>query len=283
MNCISLSKWIWYLVLSIFLVAWLALPKATHGMIIMPTNIVHVAASAPVQKSAVERSSSDVPQFTENIDWSNVTIHSGGSGDTTQPKAWLLIVGLIAVVVLAIVIYGIWTLANKIPNPQPTTPPKPPLTNGPPVAFVSGSGMTIADAGSVKSSQDLNPVIDMSKNFVLWCTDVSDKGWADYYEGHYVTNTTHYFTNVFYISLQSSEDLKTWKNKINFVYYESSSGGILQAGFTNNVPIYTVYYRSEGSMNGLHYGRAAQLEPKEREFYRLMAPTNYPDADLVPK
>lgn len=244
--CVSLWKGALYFVLSIFMSGYLAVPKL---------------CVAPVPKCATVLQVSKVSQPTSN------------TPEKQDSKIWLLIVGLIALIVIGIIIYGIIQMTKRIPAPDP--PPPPPGQDG--AQYVPGPYLTDLKDGTVTLGAR-HPCLDMNnEEQPIFCHNVTTNHWLDQLHYFYNSNApAAVFTNAFVVTLQSTENLKDWRNRINYVFYESTSGGILQTAFSNDVPVLNVYYKNLSYMDGQHYGRALHLESKQQEYFRLVSMTNYP-------
>lgn len=240
-------------VLSIFMSGYLAVPKM-HSCIAKPifTNMV-LKSAAPIGPPA-----------------------PGAPPQKEDGKVWLLIVGLIALIVIGIIIYGIISMTKRIPAPDP--PPPPPGQDG--AQYVPGPYITDLKDGFV-SMTNRHPCLDMATDQQpIYCHNITALRWEDQLHFYYDSNApVAIFTNAFCVTLQSTENLKDWKNRICYVFYESTAGGILQTAFSNDVPVMNVYYKNLSYMDGQHFGRALKLEAKPQEYFRLSSMTNYPTSN----
>jgi hypothetical protein len=159
------------------------------------------------------------------------------------------IFGCVVVIIGGIIIYGIYKLCKKIPDPKPPAeddPPAPPPTNAPPVF----NPPPTVNQFTPQVFQALREIPSYSVSIL------------DSYSGGT-------FTSKWAFTIQASTDLQSWHEAMRVTVWESDSGGAFYACSRNGTN-QNFYFTHQTGTNSLPVdfsdGKA------EKEFFRIVAP-----------
>lgn len=218
---------------TIFFVVYFALPKLC-ACVANPTNYCATFSQpVPVEKANI------IPIVDERQQVQPIN----PPDDTPQPKVWgLLIAFIIAIAVIAYIIYNIIKLLDKVipPPKKPDPPPNSGNTNYPPVVVNPSSGPGPAVALKRYEKQ---MALTNSTGFTITNYDIVPYQWANTWEKG---NTNILFDHYWAVGMEHTTNMITWEDSHYTVEcFYTTSVGVLYRYRHYGTNFYQCYYRSD--------------------------------------